>query len=424
MTQFQLPYGTGYLTIEVPESFKPDLITPAVVQPGADPIGLVRQAIESPLGFSDLAEFGPIHSAAIAINDKTRPVPHELLLPPILSRLERLGLAPEQISLLIATGTHVPMPSAEFGKVLPREILDRYPVYSHDCDAGDLVNLGTTSRGTPIWTNRRFMQAGLRIVVGNIEPHHFMGYSGGVKTASIGLGGRVTINTNHAMLTHPNAITAHYADNPMRQDVEEIGARIGVHMAINAILNTDKVIVRVLAGNPVDVMGAGIPICRQICQASIDKPYDLVITSPGGHPKDINFYQSQKALTHAAMMTRDGGTILLLAACPDGSGSTGYERAMQGITSFNEVFEQFASTGFEVGPHKAYLVARDAVRVNILIRSEMTPEKVRSLLLTPVTDMDQTLSSLFKTIQPDSRIAILPYGTITIPDLLKNRIKL
>ncbi len=418
MSYFDLPYGSSHLRVQVPDRFNPALITPAHIEPAGDPLTLVNQAIESPLGVSSLLDFKGAHSAVIAINDKTRPVPHEILLPPLLARLEKMGLPPGKITLLIATGTHLPMPASEFNRILPPELLNRYPVISHDCDASDLVTLGSTSRGTPIFTNRAFMEADLRIVVGAIEPHHFMGYSGGVKTAAIGLGGRVTINTNHAMLTLPNSSTAHYEDNLMRQDVEEIGRTIGVHFAINAIMATDKQIIRVLAGNPLDVMRTGIPVARQICQVKIDLPYDVVITSPGGHPKDINFYQSQKALTHAAMMTRDGGTILLVAACPDGSGSAGFERSMQGVTSFKQVFERFTQSGFEVGPHKSYLVARDAVRVKILVVSEMKPEMVNSFLLTPVTDLDRTTATLFKSLPVESRVAILPYGTITIPSLI------
>ena len=421
MTGYRFNYGTGQRLVELPDSWKVDVIAPAQAAAPPDPTALVEQALNSPLGLAGLEALKPFKTAAVAINDKTRPVPHEVLLPPLLSHLEALGIAPEHISLLIATGTHLPMPPVEFELVLPRSILDRYPVYSHDCDAGDLVELGSTRVGTPITANRRFMAADLRIVVGDIEPHHFMGYSGGVKSGAIGLAGRKTINTNHAFLTHPNAVTAHYEDNPMRQDVEEIGARMGIHFALNAILNTGKQVVRVLAGNPVEVMRAGIPIARQICQVAIDAPYDIVFASPGGHPKDINFYQSQKALTHAAMMTRDGGTIVLLAACPDGVGSAGYERAMRGVASFEEAIRRFAAAEFEVGPHKAYLVARDAVRVNILLLTEMPPDKVRSLLLTPVLDLAGTVRSLEDRSAPGSRVAVLPYGTVTIPLLPDHR---
>ncbi len=182
MSVFILPYGTGSEEISIPNSFHSDLIAPLDFPAAPDPIDEVARALSQPLGGIDLSSFSSLHSVAIAINDKTRPVPHHLLLPPLLSQLNEIGFAPDSISLIIATGTHLPMPQSEFSKILPSEIIARYPVFSHDTDAADLVDLGITSRGTPILVNRRFMQADLRIVLGDIEPHHFMGFSGGVKT--------------------------------------------------------------------------------------------------------------------------------------------------------------------------------------------------------------------------------------------------
>ena len=116
-----------------------------------------------------------------------------------------------------------------------------------------------------------------------------------------------------------------YATNPARQDVEEIGRLIGVDLALNAILDQHREIVHALAGEPVAVMEAGWPLARTALRSSGRRTYGLVIASPGGHPKDINVYQSQKAVASAARIVRPGGTIVLTAACPEGAGSEHYE---------------------------------------------------------------------------------------------------
>lgn len=422
MTTFDLQYGTTSQSITLPEDITADVFAPQDALPDPDPAGRVSRAVANPEGGAGLAQFAAARSVVIAINDKTRPVPHEHLLPPLLAHLHGLGIPAGAISFAIATGTHIPMPAAEFDRVLPAGILARYAVYSHDCDAADLLDLGTSSRGTPIRVNRRFMEADLRIVVGNIEPHHFMGYSGGVKTAAIGMTGRATINQNHSWISHANARTAHYEDNPMRQDVEEIGARIGVHFAVNAVLNNHKEIVEVFAGDPVAVMQAGIPVVKRLCQVRVPHPYDLVIASAGGYPKDINFYQAQKALTHAAMFTRDGGTIILLAACAEGLGSAGFARIMAGARSFEEVYAKFRQQGFEVGPHKALLVGRDAQRVKIIIVSDIPAETVRGILLTPAGSPAEALAlaleNLCEAPHEAIRAVVLPIATITVPEIV------
>lgn len=420
MTRYILPYGRTGIDFELPDEIKADWIEPAYVSPAPDPLKIVQQAISSPVDNKPLRTFKNIRSAAVAINDKTRPVPHEHLLPPLLDQIRAIGVPDEKVQILIATGTHLPMMESEYHKILPPEIIKQYQIYSHDCDDEEnLVYLGETSRNTPVWANRQYIEADLRIVTGNIEPHHFAGYSGGAKTAAIGLTGRLTINHNHAMLIEPGSRIAEYDHNPLRQDIEEIGDMINAQFALNAILNGDKKIAQAFAGSPRQVMQAGIPISQSLCQIPNSTKYDFVIASVGGSPKDINFYQSQKALSHASLFTRDGGVIILAAACPEGSGSESYEQFMEGTASPQDVFEKFARVGFRVGPHKAFQVARDLARVHIILVSEMPAGQVNNLLMTPSDSIDKGVLEALQLLAPADparlRVAILPRATNTIP---------
>jgi lactate racemase len=432
MPLFHLSYGHQALALDLPAQSAADWIEPPYVPASADPLKVVAEALANPVDGRALADYLPARSVAIAINDKTRPVPHEHLLPPLLEALRTLGIPDQAVTFFIATGTHLPMPAEEYERILPAEIYQNYRVVSHNCDdEANLVSLGTTTRGTVIRANRRYVESDLRIVVGNIEPHHFAGFSGGYKTAAIGLGARDTINHNHAMLAAPGAAIAEFAGNPLRQDIEEMGDALGVHFALNAILNGEKKIVRAVSGAPRAVMQAGIPISQGVCQVKVSQPvqagpgaadaqrYDLVIASVGGAPKDINFYQSQKALTHADLFTRDGGVIILVAECPEGSGSRSYEEFMQGVSSPQAVFEKFSQTGFRVGPHKAFQVARIANRVQIILVSSIPGDLVSRLLMTPAATLDEAFATAVNRLSPTPgqalKIAVLPRATNTVP---------
>lgn len=419
MAIYRLPYGTGHLACDLTRAAAAghaiELVEPAAAQAAPDPMAEVMQALDG----ADLPPY-PGGGCAVAINDRTRPVPHAVLLPALLARLERAGVPAGDLLFLIATGTHPPTPAAQFPETVPAAILDRCRVVSHDAhDEANLADLGVTTRGTPVRINRAYLACAWRLVVGVIEPHQFVGFSGGVKSAAIGLAGYATVGRNHSMMSHPLAALGRYDDNPCRQDIEEIGARLGIRLALNVILGDSKRIVRALAGDPVDVMRRGIPLVRRLNQVEVAAPFDLVVASPGGHPKDVNVYQAQKALAHAALVTRPGGTILVAAACPDGSGSRAYEDwvGQPGIASHADVLARFAAEGYRIGPHKAFQIARDASRVAVRWHTAMAPGLSARLLLDPAPDLQGAIDAAVGRLPRGSRIGVLPRANATIPVL-------
>ncbi len=417
MEPIELPYGKNKQAVDL-RGYQVDIFLPHETLPAPDGLAEVNRALSNPEDGVSLERFaGRAHTAAIAVNDKTRPVPHLQQLLPLINRLNSIGIPDQKILIIIAVGTHKPAGRAEIMSTLPAEVTGRVRVVSHDCDdIENLVSLGTTTRGTPVTINKRFYQADLRIVTGNIEPHHFMGFSGGVKTACIGLGGRTTITTNHRMLADPRAVIGSLEENPMRQDLEEMGRLAKIDYALNTVLTDDRQIIRAFAGSPQAVLAAGVRLSREICGVKIDRPYDLVITSPGGYPKDINLYQAQKAVSHAAAFTRPGGAIILAAECVDGSGSLPFEQFMQDVSTPQQALEKFEQTGFEIGPHKAFQIGRQASQFDLYMVSAMPDEKVRRLMFTPAASVQEALKLAANAQPAIQRVAVLPYATHLIVD--------
>ncbi len=414
--QVEIPYGMNHLRAELPGGYALEFVLPREQASAEDPATLALQAVYNPLGEVKPPRAG--QTVAIAINDKTRPVPHEHLLPPVLNGMRHAGVRAEDVLFIIATGTHPRMAPAEFGSILPEEILNTYRVVCHDAiDEANLTHLGETARGTPVFINSDYMAADYRIVIGNIEPHQFQGFSGGVKSAAIGLAGERTINHNHAMMQEAGARLGEYQRNPARQDVEDIGRLIGIDFCVNAILNREKQIIRAFAGDAYAVMQAGIPEARALFEVPVAAPFDLMIASPGGHPKDINLYQAQKGMAHAALATRAGGRLILCAACPEGSGNREYEYWMRHprIRNHDDVFERFARDGFKVGRHKAFQVSRDASRVSVSLVSELDDDLARDLLLHPQPDLQAAIERALSELPGDARVGVMPAANSTMP---------
>ena len=417
--KFGLAYHKGTLSIEIPDQCSVDMIKPIDILPLENPEKEAARVIQSSFAPNFLSRITlPYHHrVSIAITDKTRPVPLTLLLPPLLKELKAAGIPNENISLIAATGTHTPMLKDEILKLLPEDLEPGYEIISHDCDDNDNhVYLGITQKGINVFINSAFINADTKIVIGNIEPHHFMGFSGGAKCAAIGLAGRETIRKNHEMLKHPLSTTGEFENNPMRQDIEEIGKMIGIDLAINAVINTKKEIAAIFAGPVEKVIQEGIQFVNRYCQVSINKKYDLVIASSGGFPKDINLYQAQKGLTNAAAITKDGGTVFLAAACSEGIGSPGLDAFMNDVHSPREVFEKFEKEGFSIGPHKAFLIARQLNRVKVYLYSFMDQAETERMLFEYADDLQKTIDDSIGKIDHKANIALMPNAVITVPD--------
>ena len=417
-----LPYGSKSIQMDLHgENYT--IIRPEIIKPAIDQIQIVENALKSGFGRFLMSGSGKDKRVAIGINDQSRPIPNHILLPRLLDYLEKIGFEPERITFFIATGTHAPLKHKDFPLILKSEILSKYQVVSHDCDEEqNLAYLGTTSVGTPVYVNRQFMDSCIKILVGNIESHHFMGFSGGVKTAAIGLTGRKTITANHSLLSLPNTVMGLYSSNPMRQDVEEIGKMIGIDYALNVVINDDKEIIAAYWGDPVEVMTKGIEYIRNNIQLDLDIStgnFDLVIASPGGYPKDINFYQAQKAITHACLFLKLGGVIILAAECRDGMGSKKFEQFLGSKASFSEVIKYFEAMQFEIGPHKAYQLAKQAIKHKIILVSEIEEELVRKMHLMPAKTLRQAYDLSMDVLPENSSIAVLPYATHTMPKIVE-----
>jgi len=238
-----------------------------------------------------------------------------------------------------------------------------------------------------------------------------MGYSGGVKSAVIGLGGRETISVNHKMLTLPACKMGNFYNNPMRIDIEEIGKEIGVDIALNVILDDRKYISAAFFGVPYDVMEKGIKISAHMCEVDTKVNYDLVVCSAGGYPKDINLYQAQKAITHACTFVKDEGVVILFAECSQGIGSTGFGQFFEGKTSPDHVIRAFEEGPFVIGPHKAYQLSIQTKKHKIILISDLKNDSVRKMFLEPASNLNDALKIAENWLPAHPRIALLPFAT-------------
>ncbi len=195
MKSVTIPWGCWYgpqaLELTFPATWKIHLASMAD-GPDLGPAEIVK-ALATPIGQVPIRKLAEgKQTATIAVDDLTRPTQAHRFLPVIVDELHRGGIHDEHIRIVLAIGCHRPLLKADQEKKLGKAITDQFPVYNHH-PYENCVDLGYTSRGTPVQINRFFVEADLRIGVGFITPHPAAGCGGGGKIVIPGLGSMETI---------------------------------------------------------------------------------------------------------------------------------------------------------------------------------------------------------------------------------------
>ena len=409
LIKIDLPYGHDKITVQVPSEKLIGVYLPRPLALVSDPTQALGEALSHPVSAPRLRDMAAkARRAAIAIEDATRPVPNSLLIDAVMAELEAGGLSPQQVVVIVATGLHRPMSNQELVRALGRWF-GIVACENHDAnDPQRLTRLGTTSLGTEISLNRSFLEADLRITTGDVEYHQFCGYSGGVKCVYPGLTDAAAIRANHSRMDLPGTGPGAIDGNPVRQEIDEVGRMAGVSFNVSLAMDAEHRIVAVRAGDPSLSFRQACRFIDEIYAVEVPRRADLVIASPGGHPKDIDLYQSQKAIEEATQVVEPGADVLVTARCEEGSGSELFDAWMQEAYTADDIIRRIRES-FIMGGHKAYQIAREVQRANVYLCSELPPGHVRSWMMTPVSmpDIDGLIAR-------SHSVMVLPQATLVL----------
>jgi nickel-dependent lactate racemase len=412
MTTIALAYGHQVVEAQVPAANLRAILVPKATAEAADEHTILREALAQPIDTSRLREMVRPGQKIVAVtSDLTRPCPSERLLPPVLDELAGAGVPDDDVTVVLALGLHRPMTEAEMVSAVGVEVYRRVRVVNHD--PADCVRLGVTSAGTPVEIFRPLVEADFRICLGNLELHYFAGYSGGAKAVLPGCASRATLNANHSMMVRPKARAGRLEGNPVRADLEEGAALLGVDFILNVVMDGQR-IVGAVTGDVTTAHRRGCKLVAERGIVEINRPADVVLVSTGGHPKDINLYQAQKALDNAAHAVRDGGVLILVAECPEGFGNTTCEAWLTEAKSPDEILARIQRE-FVLGGHKAAAIAAVQKRASIYLISSLPDDLVHRCRMTPFGALDKALTAAFDTLGPAASVLILPQGGSILP---------
>jgi len=409
-----LAFGRHGTTVEVPETAT--VVAPGDPAPLADEGAAVTKSLGAPLSGPPLADLvGPGDTVAVVFPDLTRPMPNRTVLPPVLAELARLGVAPERIELLCATGTHRQASAAEMAELVGPDVVGRYRIHDHRADDGEHVLVGRVD-GAAVRLDRRYVAADVRICTGFVEPHFFAGFSGGPKGVCPGLADTETILEAHRpwRIADPRATWTVTDGNPVHDFVRAAAALEPPTICLDVAIDRRRRLTGVFTGPLPDGHRAACEFVGRQAVAPVDGRFEVVVSTNGGHPLDRNLYQAVKGMSAAGRVVADGGIIVMAAPCGDGvPAASAFARLLAASAGPGELVDPTGPG--DLDQWQAQILGRVLQRAEVwLFAPGLDDDEVRSAHLRPVHDLDAAVRRALSAAGPGARVCVLPEGPLTV----------
>ncbi len=394
---------------------------PQCPPPVPDQSAEVRRALANPIGSPRLKDLAvKAKNCVIICSDHTRPVPSAFIIPAMLEEL-RSGNPDIDITLLIATGVHREPTREELVRKFGEEIVQNEKIVIHDSrDHAAMTEIGTLPSGGKLAVNSLAVNCDLLAAEGFIEPHFFAGFSGGRKSVLPGISSQETVLANHCseFIDHPCARTGVLQNNPIHQDMLFAARTAGLKFIVNTVIDPQKQIVRAFAGDVEAAHLEGAEFCREQAEVTVPEA-DIVISSNGGYPLDMNVYQAVKGMTAAEAVCRPGGVIIMVAGCCDGHGGESFYRNMAGGASPDAILREVLSHSREqtVPDQWQYqILARILKKYKVIMVAPMCDRSMlKEMMLDPAPSPEAALKMAFEYVGSSAKVAVLPDGVSVIP---------
>ena len=405
---------------EIPDSNVLACLDPRAIEPSRPAAELAEEALDHPIGSPPLEELVSARARVLVlVDDITRQTPAWALLPAVFRRLGASGCAPENMKILIASGTHSRMSQPEVEKKLGREIPRHYPVSIHHWrQEENLMDLGVTRDGTPVRVNRLLGEADLVIGVGQIVPHRVMGYTGGATIVQPGVSGPAVTGYTHWMSAlYPGREILGIAENPVRLEVEEIARKAGLRFIVNVVMDAHERVIHIVAGDPVAAHRQGAEYSQAIYGVAQPGLADIVIAE--SYPADYDLWQAAKGIYSAELSVREGGVVVLVTPCPHGVSKEHPEVERLGYHGYDEVkarVERKEITDLVAAAHLVHVgrVIRDRAR-GIMVSPGIPAETQARLGFKHARTPQDALNLGFEMAGPSAKVVVLRHGGDVLP---------
>ena len=417
-----LRYGNGDVVLSLAEAASVDLlqerVTPVMKDVKSAFLHAITDCCVDSLPLHEVIQ--PGDKITVVVSDITRYWMRQDIICPLLTDYlcNTIGVRNEDIIFLVALGTHRPQSAEELEKLVSTQVYQSHMVVNHDSTAHDIIEVGTTSRGTVVRGNP--LVGGRKVILLGGTVHHLMsGFGGGRKSILPGVCAEETIFQNHIHALDPDAPRSSpqigmsvLHNNPVHEDMVEAAGFVAPAFGINLVVNSRQEHCAIVAGHWLHAWEESCKLVQAYFGLPIAKKADVVIASCGGYPKDINLYQAVKTLLNASQALKDGGTMVFLAECREGGGTPAFFDWIKPLSEGK--LDEALRKDFTISGYIFYAACEAIAKAHVMMLTSIPADVVAPMGLHAFDDLTQMESELNIS---GKDVYVMPYGGSIVPYL-------
>ncbi len=357
---------------------------------------------ENPKVFSD-------KKICVVIPDNTRDFHPKLILPSISAYLKKTC---KELDFFIALGLHKKLSKIELESFLGKKFTRANNITQHCLE--NTKSIGRIGR-IPLYLNSRLFSYDAIFTVGIVEPHLYAGFSGGIKCIGIGLAGKKTILTTHAVkfLSRSRVRVSNIDSNPFQEFLQKAVKKTKLPIySLNIVNDINKQIVFYSLGKARKSFLTTVKFAKELFSYKTKERFDILFVGCD-FPKDKNLYQASRLFNYVLdkrPLVKKGGAIFVFANLDS-------KKKSKAESNFEEILHRrglSSSYKFKkAGEHRAFKVIEASKYANLGI---ITPNKpIKNFCIQFFKNFTDAKRYCRQVYGDSARIGIIPSGFSFIP---------
>jgi nickel-dependent lactate racemase len=320
-----LPYGETEVYVSVDMDNLIQILGPRTEQESRQVAEEMARALDEPSGAATLDEqVKPGCRVAVAVDGSMTPSLAAQALSAIVKRLVELIVPQDRITVVVGNGERESATTRLIDAISETDGLSQVRLVNHTRASSHLGDAGKTGGGTAVQVSRDYLDATLKIALGETRVDIHTGFTGAQNAVLPGIASLQTIQEARRHYFKGGATPGVTELNPVKEETVAAAKLAGVDIALNVAVDPGGVYLGAYAGGLEESWGKAVTRLGGSYEAKAEGSSDVTVISAGGDRFDYSLYGTAWALETAAGATKKNGTIVLLGECGEGLGAESF----------------------------------------------------------------------------------------------------